>query len=175
MWQPKQVAESPQSSIQKFQYLYNVRRVTSNVRALAALMKDWKCVIAEKDNAPAVTKGLLRQLTDFECIHIPQFLLDHLGRIKNLSLIFQWEEPFPVTVEWHIKNAMTLLESLKCNPEENENKFVKTHHLMESITLTTTGIKKHCYVFHWIWEVEFNNTRSERPGTTILVSLKKPQ
>jgi hypothetical protein len=62
----KQVAESLQTSILKFQYLHNVRWAASEVRALSALVKDWKCVTvhlesfaARKDSAFAVAKGLL--------------------------------------------------------------------------------------------------------------------
>jgi hypothetical protein len=46
---------------------------------------------------------LLRQLIDFKCIHMLHFVLDYLGTLKNVSLTFQREEVFLVTVELHVK------------------------------------------------------------------------
>jgi hypothetical protein len=128
--QLKQVAESLQTSILKFQYLHNVRWVASIVGALSALVKDWKCVTvhleslaAEKDSASAVAKGLLQKLIDFKFIHMLHFLLYYLGILKNLSLLYQREQLFVSTIKLHVKNTVTLLESLKCNPCQNEGRF----------------------------------------------------
>jgi hypothetical protein len=90
--------------------------VASKVGALSALVKDLKCVTvhleslaAEKDSVSAVAKGLLQKFTDFKFIHMLHFLLDYLGILKNLSLLFQREQLFVSTIELHLKNTATLL------------------------------------------------------------------
>ncbi|XP_040177111.1 zinc finger protein 862-like [Rana temporaria] len=131
MRQLKQVAESFHEKIQNFQYLHNIRWVSSKVGALSALVKDWKCVTvhlesvaAEKDSASAVARGLLKKLTDFKFVHMLHFLLDYLEIIKNLSLLFQREELFLSTIELHVKNTICSLKSLKDVPKQHEERFL---------------------------------------------------
>jgi hypothetical protein len=53
-------------------------------------------------------------------IHI---LLNYVGTLSNLSLTFQGEVFFFLTtVELHVKSTLTLLESLKCSPGQNDDK-----------------------------------------------------
>jgi hypothetical protein len=105
--------------------------VASIVGTLSALVKDWKCVTvhleslaAGKDRAAAEAKGLLRNLTDFKFMHMLHFLLDYLGILKNLSLLFHREQLFVSTIKLRVKKTVTLLESLKCNPGQNEGRFI---------------------------------------------------
>jgi hypothetical protein len=50
--------------------------------------------------------------------------LGYLRILKNLSLLFQREQLFVSTTELHVKNTVTLLESLKCNPGQNKGRFI---------------------------------------------------
>jgi hypothetical protein len=50
--------------------------------------------------------------------------LAYLGILKNLSLLFQREQLFVSTIELHVKKKVTLLESLKCSPGQNEGRFI---------------------------------------------------
>jgi hypothetical protein len=95
--------------------------VASKVGALATVMKGQEFVtvqqkvsLLKKGNVSVAYeyRGLLRQLTDFKFIHTLHLLLDYLVTLSNLPLILQREdELFLITVEWHVKNTMTSLES----------------------------------------------------------------
>lgn len=127
----KTVAESLEMRIRKFQYLHSVRWVASKVGCVSALVTDWKCVIvhlenviASKDKAAPVAKGLLRKITDYKFVHMLHFFLDFLEIMKNLSLLFQREQLFLSTIELHVKCTVTSLELLKITPGPNEDKFL---------------------------------------------------
>ncbi|XP_053544659.1 zinc finger protein 862 isoform X2 [Bombina bombina] len=131
MRQLKQVATSLQHKIQKFQYLRSLRWVVGKVDGLSALANDWKCVVVHlesvvvvDDGASSVASDLLKKMTNFKFVQMLHFLLDYLGIIKNLSLLFQREGLFLSSVQLHIKNTIASLQSLKDTPGEHEEKLI---------------------------------------------------
>ena len=117
------------------------------------LVRDWKCVTmllwsvtAKEGSTSAVARNLLRKLTSFKFVYTQHLLLHYSVILKNLSLLYQWEQLLLTANELHVKNTMAPITSFKMNKSVNKKYSISClqFHAVQFIhSWCTLGVSKH--------------------------------
>jgi hypothetical protein len=113
----------------EFQYLHNIRwpaklRLSQQLwRIRNVSQHTWK-VSCRRRQYSAVAKNLPKKLTDSEFVYMIRFLLGYPIILKNLSILFQREQPSLTTTELHLKNTTASTESLIFSPWQYKERLI---------------------------------------------------
>lgn len=150
----KVVAEALEVKFVKILNVHRIRRVTSKVGTIKAIIRDCKPVIVHLESSTQAkgadgnkSKDILKKLKDFRFLKTLHFLCDYLTIFKELSLVFQKSNFLLSQTKVHVEKALKNLENLKSTPANYEENFlneVSLSGIFQDIKLSDISDKKFC-------------------------------